>query len=74
MFDTNKVAGNIKNADVSLEEIAQVGQLVKPEKIESKVNETIEKEEKIPFSVLVNLAPFMDKETMGKLAEKIGDL
>lgn len=63
-----------ENADVTLEEMAQIGQLVKPEKIESKVNETIEKEEKIPFSVLVNLAPFMDKETLSKLAEKIVDI
>ena len=63
-----------ENADVTLEEMAQIGQLVKPEKIESKVNETIEKEEKIPFSVLVNLAPFMDKETLGKLVEKIVDI
>ena len=63
-----------ENADVTLEEMAQIGQLVKPEKIENKVNETIEKEEKIPFSVLVNLAPFMDKETLGKLVEKIVDI
>ena len=63
-----------ENADVTLEEMAQIGQLVKPEKIENKVNETIEKEEKIPFSVLVNLAPFLDKETLGKLVEKIVDI
>lgn len=63
-----------ENADVTLEEMAQIGRLVKPEKIENKVNETIEKEEKIPFSVLVNLAPFMDKETLGKLVEKIVDI
>ena len=53
-----------ENADVSLDEIAQIGQLVKPDKIESKVNETIEKGGKISFSTLVSLAPFMDKETL----------
>ena len=63
-----------ENADVSLDEIAQIGQLVKPDKIESKVNETIEKGEKIPFSVLVSLAPFMDKEILGKLAEEVADV
>lgn len=63
-----------ENADVSLEEMAQIGQLVKPDKIESKVNETIEKGRKISFSVLVSLAPFMDKEILGKLAEEIADI
>lgn len=63
-----------ENADVTLEEMAQVGQLVKPDKIESKVNETIEKGGKISFSVLVSLAPFMDKEILGKLAEEIADI
>ena len=62
------------NVDVSLEEMAQIGQLVKPDKIESKVNETIEKGGKISFSVLVSLAPFMDKEILGKLAEEIADI
>ena len=60
--------------EVTLEEMTQVGQLVKPDKIESKVNETIEKEGKIPFSVLVGLAPFMDKDTLGKMAEEIADI
>lgn len=62
-----------ESADVTLEEMAQVGQLVKPDKIESKVNETIEKGEKIPFSTIVMLAPFMDKETLGKMAEEIAE-
>lgn len=62
------------DADVSLEDMAKVGQLVKPEKIEVKVNETIEKEGKITFSTLVGLAPFMDGETLDKLAEEIADV
>lgn len=63
-----------ENADVTLEEMAQIGELVKPESVENKVNETIEKGGKIPFSVLVSLAPFMDKETLGKMAEEIADI
>ena len=63
-----------ENADISLEEMAQIGHLVKPDKIESKVHETIEKGGKISFSVLVGLAPFMDKEILGKLAEEIADI
>ena len=58
-------------ADVSLEEMSQVGQLIKPDKIESKVNDSIEKGEKIPFSVLVGLAPFMDKETHDMIVDKL---
>lgn len=63
-----------EDTDVTLEEMSQVGQLVKPDAIENKVNETIEKEGKIPFSVLVSLAPFMDKETLGKMAEEMADV
>lgn len=63
-----------ENADITLEEMAQVGPLVKPDKIENKVNETIEKGGKISFSTLVSLAPFMDKETLNKMAEEIADI
>ena len=62
------------NAEVTLEEMARVGQLVNPDKIEEKVNETLKKKGKIPFSVLVSLAPFMDKETLGKMAEEVADI
>ncbi len=62
-----------ENADVTLEEMAQVGQLVKPDKIEQKVNEEIDRGKKIPFSVLVSLAPFMDKETLNRQAEELAE-
>ena len=62
-----------ENEDVTLEEMAQVGELVEPDKIERKVNEEIAKGGKIPFSALVGLAQFMDKETLGRLAEEIAD-
>ena len=63
-----------ENADVTLEEVAQVGQLVKPDKIERKVNETIEQGKTVPFSVLVELAPFMDSDTLSKMAEEIAEI
>jgi len=63
-----------EDAAVTLEEMAQVGQLVTPEKIDEKVNETIKTEGKIPFSVLVSMAPFVDRETLGKAAEEVADI
>lgn len=63
-----------ENAEVTLEEMAQIGELVKPDKMEQKVNEAIEKEEHISFSTLVSLAPFMDRETLGKIAEENADV
>ena len=63
-----------EDADVTLEEVAQIGQLVKPDKIERKVNETVGKGSTIPFSVLVELAPFMDSESLGKIAEEIAEV
>lgn len=63
-----------ENADVTLEEVAQIGQLVKPDKIERKVNETIEDGKTVPFSVLVELAPFMDSDTLSKMAEEIAEI
>jgi len=63
-----------ENADVTLEEMAQVGQLVKPDKIERKANETMEKGKKISFSALIGLAPFMAGETLSKMAEEIAEV
>ncbi len=60
-----------ENADVTLEEMAQVAQLVKPDKIERKVNEVMGKGEKISLSALISLAPFMDKETLSKIAAEM---
>lgn len=62
-----------EDADVTLEEMAQVGQLIKPDKIEQKVNEEIDKGKKIPFSTLVCLAPFMDRETLNRQAEELAE-
>ena len=72
--DTVKKMLKDENADVSLEEMAQVGQLVKPDKIESKIHQTIERGGKISPSLLASLAPFMDEEMLNKLAEEIADI
>lgn len=63
-----------EHADVTLEEMAKVGQLVKPSQLVDKAKETLDEGGKIPFSVLVGLAPFMDKETLGKLAEELAEV
>lgn len=63
-----------EEAEVSLEEMAQVVPLVTPEKLEVKVEEAINKEEKISFATLIGLAPFMDKERLGKMAEELADI
>lgn len=62
-----------RNEEVTLEEMVKIGQLVKPDQIEEKVNETIGKGGKISFAVLMSLAPFMEKETISKLAEEIAE-
>ena len=56
-----------ETAEVTLEEVAQIGQLMKPDKIERKVTENIGNGEKISFSVLVGLAPFMSREMFASL-------
>lgn len=56
--------------DVSLEEVAHLGQLLKPVQLERKVNEEMGKDSKISFSTLVSLAPFIGKEALDKMIEK----
>ena len=70
MFDTNKVANNIKAArtkmnmtQMNLEEIVQVAPLVKPDNIVTKAVE----EESIDTKKVVGLAPFLSKETLKKI-------
>lgn len=60
--------------EVTLEEMAQVVPLVKPDKLEDKVAEAMKKEEKISFATLIGLAPFMDKDKLGKMAEELADI
>lgn len=62
-------------SEVTLEDMAKVGQLVKPEELEKKAEETVCKnQEKITFSTLISIAPFMDKETLDGLAEQLADV
>ena len=59
---------------VNLEEIVQIAALVKPDKIEKVAKDTIDSDDEISFSTLIGLAPFMDKETIDELANKVSDI
>lgn len=63
-----------EETEVTLEEIVQVAPLIKPDKIEKKAEETIDNDDKISFSTLIGLAPFMNKETLEKLANKVSNV
>lgn len=63
-----------EKTEVTLEEIVQVAPLIKPDKIEQKAEETIDKVDEISFSILIGLAPFMSKETLEKLANKVSNV
>ena len=54
----------LNKEDVTIEEIVQVAPLVKPDKIEKKINEAINNDVEISFSTLIGLAPFMDKKCL----------
>ena len=63
-----------EETEVNLEEIVQVAPLIKPDKIEKVVKDTIDSNDEISFSTIVGLAPFMDEETLDKLANKISNV
>lgn len=63
-----------EHAEVSLKEMAQIGQLVRPEQMENRANEAVEKGEKLSLSDLTGLAPFVEKETLSRLAEEIAEV
>lgn len=63
-----------EETEVNLEEIVQVAPLIKPNKIERAAKEAIDNNEEISFSTLIGLAPFMDEETLDKLAYKVSNI
>ena len=63
-----------EETEVNLEEIVQVAPLIKPDKIEKVVKDTIDSNDEISFLTIVGLAPFMDEETLDKLANKISNV
>ncbi len=63
-----------EDAEVSLKEMAQIGQLVRPEQMENRANAAIEKGEKLSLSDLTGLAPFVEKETLSRLAEEMAEV
>lgn len=72
--DATKVAKKMieeEDANITLDEIVQIAPIVKPDKIKKSVNEAMEGEGSISFSTLIGLAPFMDRDTLDKLADKL---
>lgn len=63
-----------EDAEVSLKEMAQIGQLVRPEQMENRANAAIKKGEKLSLSDLTGLAPFVEKETLSRLAEEMAEV
>ena len=72
--DATKVAKKMiegEDANITLDEIVQIAPIVKPDKIKKSVNEAMQEEGSISFSTLIGLAPFMDRDTLDKLADKL---
>lgn len=62
-----------KGEEVTLEDLVQVQEVVKPEEIKSKVNENIKQGTNISFHILMNLAPFVDTETLNEMVINLED-
>lgn len=56
---------------LSLEEIGDAVPLMEPKQVQKCVDSTTEEAEKVRLDELIGLAPFLSRETLGKLAEKI---
>ena len=59
--------------DVSLDDIAEVAPILKPTLIENKIDDAISNNKKISSETLLELAPFMDNDSLDKLARKMAD-
>lgn len=60
-----------EESEITLDDLVPIAPLIKPDKIEKKVDDLIKNENDISFSTLIGLAPFMDKVTLDKLAHKL---
>ena len=60
-----------KDADISLEELADVFPIVPPKKMEQVLEDNAEDSDSIDIDALIALAPFLDDEYLNELAEKI---
>ena len=59
---------------VSLEELAEVAQLLPPKEVSSIVEENAKCfGEELPLSAILTLAPFLETELLDQLAERVGD-
>ena len=59
-----------ENASITLEELADIAPMVKPKKIEETVKENAASEEKVDLSVLIQLAPFLEREELDALVDQ----
>lgn len=69
--DTVKKIISNDDADISLEELAQVAPIVSPKKIEHVFEEKKDSQDKIDIEALIALAPFLDDEYLDQLADKV---
>lgn len=69
--DTVKKIISDDNADISLEELAEVAAIVPPMKMEQVFEEKKDNPDKIDIKAIIGLAPFLDDEYLEQLADKI---
>ena len=72
--ETRTVNKLIHKEPVSVSEIARVALLASPEAVEKAVQDTEKNNESVAACDVVCLAPFLDAEYLGRLAEKAADL
>lgn len=73
--ETRTVEKLMKNEtdDVSLEDMAKVANLVRPQSFEKKIDEEIKSGKKIPYSALMSLAPFLSRGLLDKIVLETED-
>lgn len=69
--DTVKKIISDDNADISLEELAEVAPIVPPVKMEQVFEDKKDAQDEIDIEAMIQLAPFLDDEYLDQLADKI---
>lgn len=62
------------NADISMKDLADVAELIKPDQTQKMVEKQLQKEEKVNIKELVRLAPFLGESFLDGLAEKVSEV
>lgn len=63
-----------ENADISMKDLADVAELIKPDQTQKMVEKQLRKEEKVNIKELVRLAPFLGESFLDGLAEKVSEV